>query len=340
MAKQLRVGILGAGFMGKTHGGNLAKDARVSLVACCDVQRDAAGALAQQIGVNDSGIFTDFDRMLAECPLDVLYCCLPPFAHHGEVEKAAAQGIHLFLEKPMALTPAAARAMAQAIETHGVVSQVGYHMRFKRSTERLKRLIDAGDVGQPTLFAARYWVNMLASAWWRDQARSGGQVYEQIIHLYDLALYLFGAPTQVSGLLKNLCHPQADYTIEDTSVGTIEFANGALATISGSNCALPMHFIGDWRVVCEHALLDYRSTGQAWVTPDSATLSLTADEESIFQEEFIEDGNPYADETNDFLTAILQQTPTRTPARDGVASIELVDAMQRSAAAGGVPVKM
>lgn len=339
MAKQLRVGILGAGFMGKTHGGNLAKDARVELVACCDVQQEAAAALGQQLGVSASGIFTDFDRMLADCPLDVLYCCLPPFAHHGEVERAAARGMHLFLEKPMALTPEAARAMVQAIDAHGVVSQVGYHMRFRRSIERLKGLLDAGDAGRPTLFAARYWVNMLASAWWRDQSRSGGQVFEQIIHLYDLAIYLFGAPKQVTGLMKNLCHPQADYTIEDTSVGTIEFANGALASITGSNCALPMHFMGDWRVVCERALLDYSSTGQHWVTPDSATLCLTADEDSIFTEEFVEDSDPYADETNDFLTAILQQTPTRTPAREGLKSLELVAAMQRSAAAGGVPEK-
>lgn len=337
MERRLRVGILGAGFMGKTHGGNLVKDARVALVACCDVQHDAAASLGQQLGVAEEGIFTDFDRMLAECSLDALVCCLPPFAHAGEVEKAAARGMHLFLEKPMARTPEAARAMVQAIEAHGVTSQIGYHMRFKRSTERLKALLAAGEAGKPTLFDARYWVNMQGGAWWRDARRSGGQVYEQLIHLYDLALYLFGAPSQVTGWTKNLCHAQPDYTIEDTSVGVIEFANGALATITGSNCALPMHFYGDWRAVCERALLDYRTTGQHWVTPDSATISRTAGEE-ITREEFIEDGDPYRDEMDDFLTAILQQTPTRTPARDGLASIELVAAMQRSAEAGGTPV--
>ena len=339
MAKRLRVGILGAGFMGKTHGGNLAKDARVELVAVCDVQRDAAAALSGQLGVGEAGVFTDFNRLIADCPLDVLYVCLPPFAHHGEVEHAASRGIHLFLEKPMAPTPEAARDMARAIAAAGVVSQVGYHMRFKRSTERMKALLASGEAGRPTLFDARYWVNMLGSAWWRDQARSGGQVYEQLVHLYDLALYLFGAPKQVTGLLKNLCHAQPDYTIEDTSVGVIEFNNGALATITGSNCALPMHFLGDWRVVCEHALLDYQSTGQHWVTPDSASISRTAGEE-ITREAFIEDGDPYAAETDDFLTAILQQTPTRTPAAQGVASIELVAAMQSSASQGGVPISL
>ena len=340
MSKQFRAGILGAGFMGKTHGQRLVARTDVTVVAVCDAVAAAAGKLKEEIRATEAGVFSDFNRMLTDAKLDVLYVCLPPFAHHGQVEQAAAQGIHLFLEKPIALEVPAGAAMVAAIEKAGVVSQVGFHFRFRQGVAQLRRMIADGSAGHPTLFAGRFWCNMSGSAWWRDKNRSGGQIVEQLIHIYDLAWHLFGEPASVTGRLENLTHRQvSDYSIEDTSIGTISFQNGALATVTGSNCAVPMNFLGDWRVVCERALLDYRCTGQPWVAPDLSTL-IRHDGEKENRNEFKEDADVYAAETNDFLTAIATNGRTRTPVHDGLKSLRVVRAVVESAARGGVPIKL
>ena len=322
----LRAGILGAGFMGKTHAGSLNAVDEVDVAAVCDVRMDSARALEESTAPG-AAVYNSFDRMIAEARLDILYVCLPPFAHAEEVEKAAEKGIHLFLEKPIAIDSEKARTMVRAVEAAGIKSQVGFHMRFRESVQALKRMIDSGEAGRPALFTGRYWANMDGSPWWRDKSKSGGQVFEQVIHIYDLATHLFGEVTSCNGMIDNLCHhARDDYTIEDTSVGCLRFANGAMAVITGSNCAVPMHFFGDFRAALENMTLEYTCTGQTWVEPDHAAL-YKGDEN---KQEFIEDGNPYLLETLDFIRAIREDRPTRTPARDGLAAIEIVESAMKN----------
>jgi predicted dehydrogenase len=277
--------------------------------------------------------------MLATTPLDALYVCLPPFAHSGQTERAAERGIHLFLEKPIAADVAQAEAMVGAIERAGVISQVGYHLRFRRAIVRLKELIDGGQAGRPTLFEGRFWCNFGGPSWWADISKSGGQAFEQLIHLYDLALYLLGSPDQASGYLANLLH-SADpaYTIEDTSAGLVRFRNGSLATITGSNCAVPNAFFSDFRAVFERATLDYRSTGD-WRTHDQATL-YRHNGSNVEREEVTEDGDVYADETAAFLATIRGDRPPIAPAREGLNGIRLVSAVLESAQQDGLPIKL
>jgi predicted dehydrogenase len=91
-------------------------------------------------------------------------------------------------------------------------------------------------------------------------------------------------------------------------------------------------------VVCERAALDYRTTGQAWVTPDEATL-FTHDGEKVTPEHFKEDSDAYGAETDDFLQAIHGGGKTRSPARDGLNSLRVVLAVLESAQRGSTIVK-
>lgn len=274
--------------------------------------------------------------------MDVLYVCLPPFAHEGQVEKAAAKGIHLFLEKPIALTVSQAREMVAAIEKAGVVSQVGYHYRFHRGVERFRQLMADGKTGMPTLFEGRYWCRIgNDGGWWPDKTKSGGQIVEQLIHIYDLALHLFGPAESVTGVTENLTHQKTPgYTVEDTSVGIVRFKNGAMACITGSNCAMPVHFMGDYRIVCDRAMLEFRTTGQSWVKPDECTVFTHDGVEKVVREEFQEDRNVYGAETDEFLSAVVTGGKTRTPAREGLNSLKVVAAVTESAAHNGKMVRL
>ena len=318
--RPLRVGLLGSGFIAGVHAASLRQVAGVTVAAVAGIDRGHVAGFAARHGI--SACYDSFASMLDAERLDAVYVCIPPFAHRDEVELACGLGVHVFLEKPIAPGSAQAARMVAAIETAGVRSQVGFHMRFRKSVRALKQRIDSGEAGPPTLFTGRYWVNMDGAPWWRDRARSGGQVFEQAIHLYDLARHLCGDVATVQGLQRNLCHQgRPDYTIEDTSVGTLQFRNGALGVITGSNCAIRDHFIGDFRLVCGTLTCDYSSTGQPWVTPDSARIHRAGTVEVL-----TEDEDPYLLETRDFIAAIREDRPAATPAREGLEAIRMVEA--------------
>ena len=322
MNSNLRLGIAGSGFIAGVHANALNQIPGVELAGVTDPDRERMAAFADKHQI--AAAFPSFQAMLDTGSLDAVYLCIPPFAHTNEVELAATRGLHLFLEKPIALDSARAARMVAAIESAGVKSQVGLHYRFRKSVRMLKRLLDSGEAGRPTLFSGRYWTNMDGSPWWRDRARSGGQIYEQVIHLYDLALHLCGHVETATGMIRNICHQNLpDYSIEDTSVGALQFKNGALGVVTGSNCAIPGHFLGDFKLVCEKFTLDYHCTGQHWVTPDSARLSRV----DGTVENFVEDEDPYLLESQDFITAIRKNLPTLTPARAGLESIQLVESL-------------
>jgi predicted dehydrogenase len=256
--------------------------------------------------------------------------------------KAAERGVALFLEKPIALDVSGAEAVVEAVETAGVLSQVGYHMRFRAAVRRFKSLIESGEAGRGTLFTGRFYTNFRGPEWWADGARSGGQVHEQVIHIYDLALHLFGSATTASGFVANLVHDNdPSYTVEDTSLGTVRFANGAVASIAGSNAAVPNRFVPDFRAVCERASLEYRSTGD-WRDKDTAMIFTHAGPMSgeFAAEEFTETEDPYLLQAGRFVQVLRGTAAEFAPAREGLDGIRVVAAVKESARREGAPASV
>jgi len=336
MAKTLSIGILGTGFS-SVHVERLAKLKDVAVTAVCGRSFEKARAFIERMGLSNAAPYGDFDEMLEDSQLHALYICLPPHAHKGRERKAAERGIHLFLEKPIAYDLAQAEEIVDAIEKAGVISQVGYQMRFFKVVRALKEMADPG---QPTLFEGRFWANFEGPSWWADKASSNGQIFEQVTHIYDIARFLFGEPESASGLMANLCHQNDPaYTIEDTSVATIRFKNGALGMISGSNCAIPERFIGGFRAAFEHVSLDFPATDD-WGQTNTSTLFIHDGKTITQQLDFSEDGDPYLDQTIAFLKAIRGEGPQVCPAREGLRDIHLITAIMQSAKKGGQPVNI
>jgi len=336
MTKKLSIGILGTGFS-SVHVERLGKLDNVAVTAVCGRSLEKAQAFNQRMGLIDAKAYGDFDEMLEHSQIDAIYICLPPHAHYGQEAKAAQRGTHLFLEKPIAYDLHQAEVIVDAIEKAGIVSQVGYQMRFFKVVQAIKSL---PDTGRPTLFEGRFWVNFEGPSWWSDKASSNGQVFEQVTHIYDIARYLFGEAESASGLMANLCHQDDPaYTVEDTSVATIQFENGALGMISGSNCAIPQRFIGGFRAAFEHVSLDYHATGDPQ-QPNTATLFIHDGKTITQQSTFIEDGDPYLDQTVVFLKAVRGEGPQVCPAREGLRDIRLITAVMQSAEKGGQPIRI
>lgn len=261
--KKYKAAILGMGNMGRAHAGSMLKMEDVELSALCSYPKDDAEKYAAEHGIS-CRIYDDGFEMIEKEDLDLLYICLPPFAHQGQLEAAAKKGIHVFIEKPIALDTKRGESMVKAVRENHVHSQVGYQMRFGGAVRRFKEMIENGTAGKPTLYTANYECNSLHSPWWRDAEKCGGQVFEQVIHLYDMSIYLMGEPREVSGFVANMCHQDVEgYTIEDTSISNIVFESGALGSISGSNCAVKNQWNGKFRIVCEKMVAEFTDQNHA-----------------------------------------------------------------------------
>ncbi len=335
---KLKVGIIGSGLIASKHAAILKNRDDVEVAAVVDILPGKAAEFIKKRDLNGANGYEVFSLMLESEDLDALYFCIPPFSHGREVEEAAAKGIHVFLEKPIALDSAKAERMVSAIEDNSVISQVGFHMRFFRGVKLLREKMAEGLVGRPLLMSSRYWANFQGPDWWKDVSRSGGQVFEQVCHLYDLSRFFLGEPRRVHGALANLTRgAEPDYTVEDTSCAIVVFENGGMASFTGCNNALPDRFIGDFRIVCERAVLELHSTGD-W--RDKEVSKLYLHDGSKIQDciELVEDGDPYGEETEDFIRAIKSKEQSTTPAREGLKTIQLIERVLADAKAVNQPV--
>lgn len=323
--KQLRTAILGCGAFANRHAQNLiALPNEIELTAFCDHHQWNARAFSEKYSDGKASIFTDPQEMFERANLDLLVICLPPFAHSNEVELAAEHGVHVLIEKPIALSSEHAWRMVEAVEKAGLKTQVGFMLRFGAGIERLKELITSGEVGPVGLMSARYFCNSLHANWWRDRSKSGGQLVEQIIHMVDLMRYLMGDAVSVYSRQENLFHRDiTDYTVEDVSATVFGFRSGAIGVIYATNGAIPGKWINDYRLVSQKLTAEFSNA-------NNALFHFTA-ETPLRTEAIRSEKNIHLAELQDLLAAIHTDGQTRTPLREGAKSLDTALAATRSA---------
>lgn len=330
MEKVLKAGILGMGNMGKAHARSMMKMEGVELAALCSSPVDDAKKFAEENSL-DCPVFGDGYEMLDAVKLDVLYICLPPFAHSGQLEAAAKKGIHIFVEKPIAMDTARGKAMVEAAKENSIVTQVGYHMRFGGAVRKFKEYMEQGIAGKPTLYMANYECNSLHGPWWRDVTKCGGQVFEQVIHLYDMGLYLMGDAASVNGYVANLGHTDVEgYTVEDTSVCNIRFASGALGSICGSNCSVKNQWNGRFRIICERMVADFTDHNHAVFTFTEGEEPRTEVIEGSVDATWEEDCH--------FIEAVRGNRQQTADINEGYKGLQLVSAVVASSSEDGATI--
>jgi predicted dehydrogenase len=267
---KLRVGLLGCGGIGARHADAVkALSQRMELVGCCGRDLERTHAFAAERGCH---AYVDLDKML-NAGIDLLIATLPPYNRHGEIEHAASRGVHLLVEKPIALDAASAERMVAAVEAAGVVAAIGFMYRFGDAVRRW-RALDTGTVG---LYVGGYHCNALHAHWWRKRAMSGGQILEQAIHQIDLIRHLVGEPDTVYARYANLFHRTVqDYDVEDVSSMIFAWDDGRIASLSASNIAVPGVWHKEWAVMAQRMTGRFTSWNEAVLTrTDGEVISET-----------------------------------------------------------------
>jgi predicted dehydrogenase len=193
-ADPLRVAIYGAGaFAHRAHLPNLAQLPEARMVAVCDANLTAAEKAATQYGI--PAVYGDGMAMLEAERIDVLFSVVPPFAR-GPLEIAAVRrGIHLFCEKPQAMTIRGAQAIDAAIRDTGVVATVGFRERYRPIWQAARAALAGKRIAHVSFVISEDEVGSAGgrSAWYAQFSRSGGRGLDWGVHALDLTRFISGA---------------------------------------------------------------------------------------------------------------------------------------------------
>ena len=126
---KLRIGVLGAGRIGRIHGGNVALHPRARLAAVADASREAARSLAEATGAE----IAEVDAVIEAADIDALVICTPTDTHADLVERGARAGKAIFCEKPVSLDAERTRACLRVVEETGTALMIGFNRRFDPS---------------------------------------------------------------------------------------------------------------------------------------------------------------------------------------------------------------
>ncbi|MEU9059831.1 Gfo/Idh/MocA family oxidoreductase [Streptomyces sp. NPDC048430] len=239
MGAALRAAVIGCGNVAGNHAGAYRDLPGVDLVACADVDPDRAARFARSYGA----VASHPDDLFG-LGLDLVSVCTPHPTHEAVVTRAAAHGVHVLCEKPIATELAAAARMVAACEAAGVTLGVAFQRRFWPAARRIRTAIDDGTLGTPVLGHTSVLLHRdtsyyTADAWRGTWAADGGGVLmTQAVHNIDLLQWYMGEATEVSAAHSTFRHGEA-IEVEDTAVATVRFASGGLATLAASTALTP-----------------------------------------------------------------------------------------------------
>ncbi|WP_145020427.1 inositol 2-dehydrogenase [Paenibacillus sp. Y412MC10] len=324
MSKQLNIGVIGAGRIGRLHTENLLKHPQVKVKAIADLQIDHARAWAEGLGI--PMLTQDAEQILGDPGIDAVFICTSTNTHIDMIERSAKAGKHIFCEKPISFDVRGTLRALQSAADGGVKFQLGFNRRFDPNFRRVKEIVASGEIGDPHLIKI---TSRDPSPPPHDYIKvSGGLFMDMAIHDFDMARFLSGSEVdevyvQGAVLVDPVIGELGDV---DTAVIMLRFRNGAIGVIDNSRQAAYGY---DQRVEV------FGSLGQVNVQndfPNSAEISTAGgvyrDKPKHFFLERYE--TAYRLEIKSFVQAIVKNEDVPVSGEDGYQAELLADAARKS----------
>ena len=336
----MRVGVIGLGFMGSTHLEAYREVERCEIAAVASSSQrklsgdlgDVGGNLDRGGGRVDFGTAARYKRaedLIDDPNVEAVDICTPTDLHKPLALRALAAGKHVLVEKPMALTEADCAEMIEAATAAGRVLMVAQVLRFFPEYVAARSKILSGDLGSVcAVWLRRRCAAPAWGAWLKDPARSGGGVFDLLIHDFDYCRHLFGKPDAVCAI-----------GVEDLDGGIdvvearLDYGDGVPVIIAGGwHHPASFPFSMEFTIVCEGGTLDYNSGKQG--------LSLyNADGKMVEVELSERDG--FVGEIQGFVDSCESGVaPADCPPEQSAESVAMTLAMRRSRASGGARVTL
>lgn len=345
---KLKVAVIGTGSISDFHLGAYEKNTDAELFGVYDVSFERAKEKAQQFGATN--VYESLDELFSDEVLQAVSICTWNNTHASLAIRALESGLHVLVEKPLAMTYAESLAIQAAAQKAQKVFQVGYVRRFATNTKVLKQFVDAGRLGE-IYYAKATCTRRLGNpgGWFADVEKSGGgPLIDLGVHIIDICWYLMGKPkvVKVTGNtynnlgnrsnVKNLSfYKTADYdatknSVEDLANAMITFENGASLMVDVS---YTLHATKN-----ELSVKLFGTKGGAELEPELKIVTeefdtilnvhpqidhLTFDFNAAFQSEI-----------DSFVNAIVKNRPSEAPVEDGVEIMKILEGIYTSAQTG------
>jgi predicted dehydrogenase len=317
-ARQVRIGIIGAGIAGERHAEAFAAHPGAALTAVAEPQPERGRAVARRVG---AAYYADYRDMLAG-PVDAVVVAVPHALHRACVVDAAAAGRHILLEKPIATTIDDAHAILDAVERAGVRLMMGYVHRFRPETMAARALIAEGRLGRPATALDRFMSGGMADTpgWvWNRTDAGGGVIMYGGVHAIDRLRWLLD--DEVVEAYARLASYSNPVDVEDGVGAVLTFAAGATAVLYEN--APGYGRLGGWvtevfgsdgaLVLTTGASIEYRGR--------DGTERWTYGADHRFERQAAE-----------FVAALAEGRPPSVTGEDGLRGLEVALALYRSAA--------
>ena len=348
----LRVGIIGVGNIAMISRAPVLRSTPHVQITAISRRREKQLAMAQEhLGVREA--YTDWREMLDKAPLDAVLVCTPHDLHAEQTIAALQRGLHVLVDKPMALTVKNAQSMVEAARKAGRVLMTTYGGRFDGRLRTAKKALSEGAIGTlrqvnwtHIVYRRFFWIDKmippagrgmlqrmsgmtgefysdwhLEDEWWSDPHRVGGGAFADIgAHHIDTTLWLGGArPVEVVAMSES-----AGLPVECFMNVQARLANGVLLSLLTAD-ADPGALLG---------------RGTCWIVGDDGTLTLDLDGhlwiESKGTRQELKPELPDIGPEVAFVQCVLEGKPNLSPGEDGVYAVALAEAAYRSAAEGQV----
>ncbi len=315
-----RVGILGAGDMGRIHGATLLTDPRVKIVAVADPDKERARLLAAPSQAKPAATLDD---LLAE-KIDMLFVASPNFTHCQVVCTALERNIHVFSEKPMGLNLDEGRKVLETARKSKALYQLGFNRRFSplylaihdRVTKGFKPYVIDIKMNEG---------DMTNRPWITDRKLTGGYLNENTLHFFDMVQWLAGPIREIFAVGKaNIYQDMTDFVL------VVATENGTLANISTSGHASWFYPWERMEVIGDHeALINDEAENLIYSPGIRKPIEVT----NYFQ--IPKDKKwGYEDEVKAFLNAVEKGLPSPYGAEMGFEILQLIAAAYQSVETG------
>jgi UDP-N-acetyl-2-amino-2-deoxyglucuronate dehydrogenase len=322
-----RVGIIGAGQAGERQAAGFAAHPDAAIVGIADLDEARAGRLAAPYGATALGSWRD----LFALRLDVLVVATPHDLHVAPAEEAAAHGVHLVMEKPIATTLADARRILDVAHAGDIRLATSFVHRFREESRRAKAWVEragALQVGRETMATRR----TSAHPRWLTSARTagGGVLMYSAIHGVDRLRWFFDDEVaEVSARSRRWSDD--NHEVEDGIALLLSFTRGGCATLTANAPTYPADpTVWETEVHGARAMVRLRTRGFA----ETAGLAGSERYESGLDEETARPHYNFERQAADVLAAIAGRREPSVTGVDGLRALEVCLAAYRSAASG------
>ncbi|MEO6907472.1 MAG: Gfo/Idh/MocA family oxidoreductase [Abditibacteriaceae bacterium] len=228
----VKVGIIGVGGMGHGHVAALTGLKEADLVAVSDVNEETVNAVAQETGAKP---FTSYEALITEGGVESIVIATPHYFHPPIAEFAASNGVHVFTEKPIAVTAKVGSHMVQACKDNGVMLGVNFQTRLDVTRAKMHSLIASGAIGEIMHISMEVpWYRTQAyynSGGWRGtwKGEGGGVLMNQSPHNFDQLNWLMGEmPKSVQSIVLTRLH---QIEVDNTALAIFDYGTGKVGSV-------------------------------------------------------------------------------------------------------------